>query len=426
MTGPDKTGPEALVPDDEEGVRDAILGALAEAAPLEILGNATKRTIGRPVTASRTLSLAGLTGITLYEPEELVLTARAGTALAEIETVLAEKNQCLAFEPPDWRAMLRSAGEQTIGGIVASNLAGPRRIRAGAARDHFLGARMVTGRGEVVKIGGRVVKNVTGYDLCKLLAGSYGTLAALTEITLKVLPAAEKTRTVLVFGLDDEAAQQAMTGALSSPNDVSAAAHIPADLAASSAVGYVVSAGASVTALRIEGPEPSVEARCAALREAMGAFGPVEELHFHNSQKFWREIGDVAFFVDGGESETAPVWRISVPPAAAPSVVAEIRRSLEGAHYTDWGGGLIWFRPATGEDAGDKDGGAAILRAAIDGCGGHATLIRGSASLRGRVGVFQPQPGALAALSARIKEGYDPAHILNPGRMVARPPVEGT
>lgn len=414
-----------MVPDDEDGVRDAIHGALADAAPLEILGNATKRSIGRPVTASRTLSLAGITGITLYEPEELVLTARAGTTLAEIETVLAEKNQCLAFEPPDWRAMLRSEGEQTIGGIVASNLAGPRRIQAGAARDHFLGARMVTGRGEFVKIGGRVVKNVTGYDLCKLLAGSYGTLAALTEITLKVLPAAQKTRTVLVFGLADEAAQQAMTGALSSPNDVSAAAHIPADLAASSAVGYVVSAGASVTALRIEGPEPSVEARCAALREAMDAFGPVEELHFHNSQKFWREVGDVAFFANGGESEAAPVWRISVPPAAAPSVVAEIGQSLEGAYYSDWGGGLIWFRPAAGEGAGSNDGGAGLLRGAIESCGGHATLIRGSASLRGRVGVFQPQPGALAALGARIKEGYDPAHILNPGRMVARPPVKG-
>ena len=433
MTANETVAPSAMVPDDEDGVKDAIAEALADAAPLEILGNGTKRCVGRPVTASRSLSLAGLSGITLYEPEELVLTARAGTSLAEIETALSEKNQCLAFEPPDWRALLGSRGEQTIGGIVASNLAGPRRIQAGAARDHFLGARMVTGRGEIVKIGGRVVKNVTGYDLCKLLAGSYGTLAALTEITLKVLPAGEKTRTVLVFGLEDEAAQRAMTGALSSPNDVSAAAHVPADLAASSAVGYVAAAGAAVTALRIEGPEPSVGARCTALREAMGAFGPVEELHFHNSRKFWREVGDVAFFADdaffakGGEGDQNPVWRISVPPAAAPLVVAELRRSLEGTHFTDWGGGLIWFRPdiggGAGKDSGRDDGGAAILRAAIDSCGGHATLIRASAELRGRVAVFQPQPAALAGLSARIKEGYDPAHILNPGRMVARPPI---
>ena len=410
-----------MVPDDEQGVREAIAGALADAAPLEIIGNGTKRCVGRPVKAPQTLSMAGLTGITLYEPEELVLTARAGTTLAEIETVLSENNQCLAFEPPDWRALLGSDGGQTIGGIVAANLAGPRRVMAGAARDHFLGARMVTGRGEIVKIGGRVVKNVTGYDLCKLLAGSYGTLAALTEVTLKVLPAAEKTRTVLVFGLQDAAAQQAVTGALSSPNDVSAAAHVPADLAASSTVGYVAGAGAAVTALRIEGPEPSVEARCAALRKTMSDFGPVEELHFHNSRKFWREIGDVAFFADDGVGDQTPVWRISVPPAASASVIADLRQSLDGMHYADWGGGLIWFRPGLGEGTDDDDGGAAILRAAIDTCGGHATLIRGSAALRNRVAVFQPQPDALAALNARIKAGYDPAHILNPGRMVASP-----
>ncbi len=413
---------EIVTPDDENSVQAAIAGALADAVPLEIVGGGTKRALGRPVAAGRTLSLAGIAGITLYEPEELVLTARAGTGLAEIEQALAENSQCLAFEPPDWRAMLGPgdgghAGGQTIGGIVAGNLSGPRRLRAGAVRDHFLGARMVTGRGEVVKIGGRVVKNVTGYDLCKLLAGSYGTLAVLTEITLRVMPAAEKTRTVLVFGLDDAASQDAMTAALSSPIEVSAAGHLPAEIASRSGVGYVAGAASSVTALRVEGLAPSVEARCASLRDAMAQFGPVEELHFHNSRKLWQEIGNVSPFA----ASDGPVWRLSVPPAEAPPVIAAIRGALEIEHFVDWGGGLIWLRVL--EDR--EDAGAAIVRGAIAAGGGHATLIRAAEEMRRRVPVFQPQPDALTSLSARIKDGYDPAHIMNPGRMVAGPAAGG-
>ena len=403
---------DTLKPDDERGVQEAVSKALADATPLEIMGAGTKQTLGRPVAAGHALSLAGLAGITLYEPEELVLTARAGTKLVEIEQALSENNQCLAFEPPDWRGLLKAAeGDQTIGGIVAANLAGPRRLQAGAARDHFLGARMVTGRGEIVRIGGRVVKNVTGYDLCKLLAGSFGTLAVLTEVTLKILPAAEKTRTVLVFGLEAAAAQDALTAALSSPNEVSAAAHLPADIASRSAVGYVAGAASAVTALRIEGLEPSVEARCMSLRGAMAAFGQVEELHFHNSRKFWQEVGNVSPFID----YDGPVWRLSVPPAGVPSVIADICRVLDVEHFVDWGGGLVWLRIKGNEE----DAGAAIIRDAIATDGGHATLIRAAEEKRARVPVFQPQPDALTRLSGRIKDGYDPAHILNPGRMVA-------
>jgi glycolate oxidase FAD binding subunit len=409
---------ETLNPTDENSVQEAVASALGDAMPLEIVGGGTKRALGWPVAARRTLSLAGLAGITLYEPEELVLTAHAGTNLAEIEQALSEQNQCLAFEPPDWRGLLRTTDrDQTIGGIVAANLAGPRRLQVGAVRDHFLGARMVTGRGEIVKIGGRVVKNVTGYDLCKLLAGSFGTLAVLTEITLKILPAAEKTRTVLVFGLEAEAAQNAMTAALSSPNEVSAAAHLPADIASRSAIGYVAGAGSAVTALRIEGLEPSVEARCASLREAMGVFGEVAELHFHNSRKFWQEVGDVSSFA----GDDRPVWRLSVPPAGAPSVIAAIRQALDIEHFVDWGGGLVWLRIGGIE----KDAGAAIIRNAIAPDGGHATLIRAPEEMRSRVPVFQPQPDALTRLTGRIKDGYDPAHILNPGRMVAGPLASG-
>ncbi len=403
-----------ICPDTEDGVRDAIAGALADAAPLALEGAGSKRGLGRPVQARATLSLGGHTGIELYEPEELVLSARAGTRLAEIEAVLIEAGQQLAFEPPDWGPLYGAPAEAaTLGGVIACNLSGPRRISAGAARDHLLGARAVTGRGEVVKTGGRVVKNVTGYDLCKLLAGSHGTLAAMTEITVKVLPRAEKTRTVLVFGLGDAAAIAALGLALSSPHAVSGAAHLPAGIAALSSVGYVRDAGAAVTALRIEGPEPSVAARCRALRDMLGAHGAVEELHFHNSRTLWAEVGAATPFA-GGPDDASALWRVSVPPSEGAALGAALA-ALGGAElYYDWGGGLVWARINEGFD----DGGAGVIRDAIaSGGGGHATLIRAPEALRAAVPVFQPQPAPVAALAERVRAGFDPRRILNPGRM---------
>ena len=220
---------DLLKPRDAKDVEAAVRWALAEAKTLEIVGRGSKRGIGRAAQWDLSLDLSELSGVTLYEPEELVLSAKAGTPLAEIEKLLAEHNQELAFEPIDYGPLLGgAAGHGTIGGTVAANLSGPRRIKAGAARDHFLGFTAVSGRGETFKSGGRVVKNVTGYDLCKLMAGSWGTLAAMTDVTVKVLPRAETEQTLLVLGLDDAKAAQAMSAAMGSPNDVSGAAHLPA------------------------------------------------------------------------------------------------------------------------------------------------------------------------------------------------------
>ncbi len=402
---------EILKPDDAAQARDAVAWAVAEETPLEVIGGGSKRTLGRPVQAGRRLDVSGLAGIDLYEPDELVMTARAATPLAEVEAALAADRQALAFEPPDYGPLLgAAAGAATIGGVFACNLSGPRRPKAGAARDHLLGVELVTGRGEAVKAGGRVVKNVTGYDLCKLMAGAYGTLAVMTALTFKVLPAPEKVRTVLVFGLDDAEAARAMTAALNSPHEVSAAAHLPQAVAARSAVDYVAGAGAAVTAVRIEGPAPSAEHRCRALKELLGAFGAVEELHRHNSVLLWREVGNVAPFTGGDRV----VWRVSVPPAEGPGVVARVAAGADAEAYYDWGGGLVWLSlPA------DGDGGAAPVRAAVAESGGHATLFRADAALRGAQTVFQPQAPALAALTARIKESFDPRRVLNPGRMYA-------
>jgi glycolate oxidase FAD binding subunit len=400
---------ETLRPETPEQVAEAVAWAAAEEAPLEIAGRGSKRDLGRPVQASHALDLSGLSGITLYEAEELVLTARAGTPLAEIEAALAEHRQQLAFEPADLGPLLGGPPDAgSIGGALACNLSGPRRIKAGAARDHFLGLSAVSGRGEVFKTGGRVVKNVTGYDLCKLLAGSHGTLAVMTEVTVKVLPAPEKTRTVLLYGLDDRTALKAMTLALQSSHEVSGAAHLPDLPASSSQVSYVAEPGRAVTAIRVEGPGPSVEYRCAALRRELGVLGESEELHGRNSAALWRELRDVAPFLGNPEQ---PVWRLSVPPQDGPAMADVL---ADSQYFFDWGGGLVWLcLPRWTEGMADQ------VRAAVASCGGHGTLIRAGRDLRASVPVFQPQDPALAALTLRVKESFDPRRILNPGRMYA-------
>jgi glycolate oxidase FAD binding subunit len=362
------------------------------------------------VQARHAVDLSAISGILAYEPEELILTAAAATPMAEIEAAISAKGQMLAFEPVDLSALLgAAAGGGTIGGALACGISGPRRVKAGAARDHLLGFHAVSGRGEIFKAGSKVVKNVTGYDLPKIFCGSLGTLGAMTEVTVKVLPAPPKARTVLLFGLDVAAAVRAMTDALNSPFEVSGAALLPASIAARSAIDMVRAAGASVVALRIEGTPASVAARCAGLRALLAGCAPDEELHSMRSRRLWVEIRDVGALLPDA---AAALWRVSVPPAAAPAITA----ALPGDWFLDWGGGLIWIAVPPGTEAE-----ATRIRGAVAaaGTGGHATLLRAPASLRAGIDVFHPQPAALARLSARVKESFDPKRILNPGRLYA-------
>lgn len=387
-------------PRDERELAEIVAAAVAQEEPLELVAGGSKRGLGRPLQAPHVLDLGAFAGIQQYEPEELVLTAAAATPLAEIEAALDKERQMLAFEPGDWRALLGTGGQQpTLGGVLACNLAGPRRIRQGAARDHFLGFHAVSGRGEAFKAGGRVVKNVTGYDLSKLMAGSYGTLAALIEVTVKVLPRPEATRSVALRGLADDAAVRAMTEALNSSHEVGGAAHLPAAAAPQSE---------ALTLIRLEGPIPSVEARAAALRRELGEFGPIEILADEPSLALWRAVRDVSPLAGLPDHV---VWRLSVPPSAGAELAARLAGELDLRHFFDWGGGLLWLAVR-----GAEDGGAAAVRGAL-GSMGHATLIRAPDALRAAVPVFQPQSPALAALSARVKEGFDPKRILNRGRM---------
>ncbi len=384
-----------IKPRDSKELRQAVEWALADNVTLDVRGQGSKLALGKPMHCDQVLDVSGIAGIVDYAPEELVVTLRAGTPLRDVETLLAQRNQMLAFEPPDLGPLLGGeAGRGTLVGAVMGNLAGSRRVSAGAARDHLLGFSGVNGRGEAFKSGGRVMKNVTGYDLSKLLAGSWGTLAVLDEVSIKVLPAPDQTRTLLLLGLVDDVAVKAMCAAMGSPHDVSGAAHV-----------------GNRTALRIEGVAPSVEARLKGLRELLVASGAkMEELGTLESRAFWREVRDV---VPLKAMRDAIVWKISCPPTEGPGIVARIKAQRPSAEaFYDWSGGLIWLALPASVDADH-----AIVRGALDQAGGHATLIRAPEAVRASVPVFQPQPAALAALAGRVKESFDPKRLFNPGRM---------
>ena len=388
----------AFVPRESDEVRRVVEWAVAERQPLALHGANSLAGWGKPINAAHSLDLSALAGVVDYEPAELVLTAKPGTTLAEVNDLVARNNQMLAFEPPDFGPLFGgAAGQGTLGGMVGANLFGPRRFKAGALRDHLLGFHAVSGRGEIFKAGAKVVKNVTGYDLPKLVAGAWGTLAVLTEITVKVLPAPEKTRTVLLYGLTPQQAVQAMSDAAGSAHEVSGLAHLPTGIAARSSVDHVQGANASITALRVEGAPQSVAWRCDALRKLFATYRQ-EELHSSRSLAFWAEVRDARLL-----PMTACLWRLSVTPMEAPAVLAALP---PGDWLLDQGGGLIWLAL----DAPQAD----AVRAAF--AAGHATLVRAPADLRAATAVWQEQPPALAALSRRVKDAFDPHAILNPGR----------
>jgi glycolate oxidase FAD binding subunit len=384
-----------IKPRDDKDLQQAVEWALNDGVTLDVRGRGSKLALGKPMHCDQVLDLSGIAGIVDYAPEELVVTLRAGTLLREVEALLSQRNQMLAFEPPDLGPLLgQEAGQGTLVGALMGNLAGPRRLSSGAARDHLLGFSGVNGRSETFKSGGRVMKNVTGYDLSKLLAGSWGTLAVLTEVSVKVLPAPDQTRTLLLMGLADNAATKAMCAAMGSPHDVSGAAHVDGR-----------------TALRLEGVAPSVEARLKGLRDLLAASGAkMEELGTLESRAFWSDVRDVAPLAAVSD---AIVWKISCPPTEGAEVVARIKALRPAARAVyDWSGGLIWLSLPPSEDADHM-----LVRGALGSGGGHATLIRASGSVRAAVPVFQPQPAALAALASRVKESFDPKRLFNPGRV---------
>ncbi|WP_106205263.1 FAD-binding protein [Aliiruegeria haliotis] len=371
-----------MAPASEAELADLVAAA---SGPLVVRGGGT-RPIGRPETGEA-LSVSAMTGVTLYEPGALTIVAQAGTPLAEVEAALAGEGQRLPFEPMDHRQLMGTEGEPTIGGVVAANVSGPRRIQAGACRDSLIGVRFVDGTGTVLKNGGRVMKNVTGYDLVKLMAGSFGTLGILSEVSFKVLPASETEATLVLHGLSVPAAVEAMSAGLGSPFEVSGAAHLPGPPAR--------------TLLRVEGFDASVRYRTGQLTTLLGRFGEVEHLaDVDASRALWRSVRDVEPLV----GKPGDLWRISVAPSDGPRVV---ERMTGAQAVLDWGGGLVWVCVSPGTD----------VRGAMAGIPGHATLVRPAVGTYGDTPVFHPEPGPLAAISAGLRDRFDPRGILNRGLM---------
>ncbi len=394
----------ALRPCDEASIIDAIRDAQARKEPLTIQGRGTKTGMLRPVQAAATLSTSGLAGITLYSPSELIISARAGTTIPDLEATLAQGGQNLVSEPPDLSALLGSEGPATIGGIVAANLSGPRRVASGATRDHVMGMRAVNGTAEIIRSGGRVLKNVTGLDLCKLVAGSHGTLAVLTEITLKVLPVAEGTGSLILPGLGPTRGVTALSAALGSPFGVSGAAYLPETAAAR--VPELAGQG-PLAIVRIEDFAPSVEYRLAKLAGNLAPHCSTIRLEHESSVRAWRAIRDAhPLEAHAGDA----IWRVSVRPSAGPSILnAADEAGARG--FLDWGGGLVWIAGAPALH--DHITAAACVAA------GTWTLLRGPETMRTAVHVIPPEPEPLARITRRVKAAMDPHGILNPGRMTA-------
>ncbi len=381
-----------LRPTDEAQLAEAVAAAQG---PIRIVGGGT-RPIGNPV-AGEVLSTTAIRGIELYEPGALTIVARAGTPLAEIETALAKEGQRLPFEPMDHRALLGTEGDPTIGGVVAANVSGPRRIQAGACRDSLIGVRFVDGTGARIKNGGRVMKNVTGYDLVKLMAGSHGTLGILSEVSFKVLPATESTAVLLIDGLEVGRAVDALSLALTSPFEVTGAAHALKGVD-----------GHSVTMIRIEGFEASVAYRAEKLKSLLGSFGDVSvETDQARTAAGWKWVRDAECFAGA----PGDVWRFSVKPSDAPALVDRLQPA---ECLLDWGGGLVWALAPEGTD----------LRAAMSGIGGHATLVRASDATKRAIGAFHPEPAAIASIADALRRKFDPRGILNPGLMSLLEPAD--
>jgi glycolate oxidase FAD binding subunit len=388
-------------------VADAAAGSVA----LEISGAGTKRSIGRPVEAGAHISLRGMGGIMLYEPNELVMSARTGTTVAEIEATLDKRGQMLPFEPIDLGPLLgKELGQGTIGGVFATNLSGARRVHAGAARDHLLGVRAVTGHGEMVRAGGRVMKNVTGYDVSRGLAGSWGTLAVMTELTFKVVPRPEETATLALFGLPDEIGNEVMCKVMGSPYEITGAMHLQQVTTSRLWNSQIRAAGKSATVMRLEAPAASIAYRTEKLRQLLKAYGELVVLDTAPSLEFWQEMRSLTVM----QGSTHPLWRISTQPRRGAEMVAAIARYMDVEAVYDWSGGLVWLEVPRSADAGATD-----IRRVIALHGGHATLIRADADVRASVEVFQPLDPGVERLTRGLKQTFDPAGVLNRGRMYA-------
>ena len=403
---------DVYMPRNEVELAGYVKDANAGRHPLEICGFRSKREAGRPLNASAVISAAKMSGITLYEPKELVISAKAGTPLYEVEAELAQHNQELAFEPADFcRIYGEDALSASVGAIAAMNISGPRRILRGAARDNMLGLQAVNGEGSPIKSGGRVMKNVTGVDLVRGLSGSWGTLSVFTEVTFKVMPKAPESRTAIFLGLADEAATGVMSAALGTPYEVSGTIHLHGALAARLSDQEIAPARTALTALRLEGAPRSLGYRIERLRRELAPFGDTYELDPQRSKDFWADVRALSFLSSDFER---PLWRITTAPSKAALIVRALSAFFEVNAAYEWSGGLLWLELPSSSDASVTE-----VRRVLAEFDADSMLMRAPRAVRAAVEVFHPLPFTKMKLVQALKNAFDPAGVLNPGRMYA-------
>lgn len=401
---------DILRPRDEEQLAKVIKEANEERVPLEVAGAGTKRGLGRPVNSENIVCTGAMFGISSYEPQELVITVKTGTPVRFVEETLARQGQIMPFEPLDMGPVLGlSQGEGTIGGLFATNLCGSRRVYAGSARDNILGVTAVNGQGDIIRSGSSVIKNSSGYNISKGLTGSWGTLAVMTEVTMKVLPKPEETATLIFTGLLDELAIELMSKTMKTPYEVSGAVHLQQQFTSCLRDEELNRLDTPVTAIRIENFSGIVEYRLKKLKEILDSFGPIQVLNSDRSEQFWSDIKTLRMF----QFTDAPFWRITTSPGKGVEIINAVKtHHPNSVAMYDWSGGLIWLLTPFTADAGASE----IHRAVIN-RGGNATLMRGELSLRASAEVFQPVEENIATLTRKLKAAFDPNGILNPGRM---------
>ena len=393
-----------FVPRDEKEVCEVVRWAAAQREALSVSGSGSRAGFGHEVNSTHGISLKELSGIRDYDPRELVLTAAAGTPLAEINAALTEHGQQLAFEPPDPSVLFGGAGAGTLGGVFLGNQSGPRRMHAGAARDHILGVRAVNGRGEMWKSGGKVIKNVTGYDLSKLLAGSWGTLSIVTEISCKVLPASgAATMGVAVDNVTPALAL--LTTIASSSLSPTGLAYVPQTPAAGDAFAAEIRGRCL---LRFEGTEAGVNERIAGVSKLLGPAAKPCVWTGTESNALWRALRDAA------PVAASPVLlKLSLPPTWAPAVADALAARQIHAWYLDTGGAWFWI----GVESAAAVELVQALRDLLRPVGGSVVIMRAPAATKSAISVLTPQPPALAALTGRLKQSFDPLCLFNPGRL---------
>ncbi|MGA7328699.1 MAG: FAD-binding protein [Rhodomicrobium sp.] len=403
---------DVYMPHDEAQLADLVRSANADRYPIEICGFRSKRAAGRPLKPSAVVSAMRLSGITLYEPGELVISAKAGTAVHEIEAALARRNQELAFEPPDYsRIYGQEVLAASLGAIVAMNLSGARRILRGAARDHLIGIRAINGEGTAIKSGGRVMKNVTGVDLVRGLSGSWGTLAVFTELTFKVLPRAPESRSIVFLGLADEAAVGVMSAAMGTPYEISGTIHLHGPLADRLNSGDLGPANTAITALRLEGVPQSLAYRIEKLRKELAPFGEAYEIDHQRSRDFWAAVRSLSFL---SAEFDRPLWRITTAPSKAALIVRALSPFFEVNAAYEWSGGLLWLELPPSSDAS-----ATEVRRVLAEFEADSMLMRAPAQVRESIEVFHPLSFSKMKIIRALKAAFDPAGVLNPGRMYA-------